>query len=105
MERAGALDNSRASTRRNDHGHQTVELGDTLDGMRFRLAFLLLSSLASAQQVDLLLRGGQVIDGSGSDARAADVGIRGDRIVLIGDGSKAQAKRTLDVKGLVVSPG
>jgi N-acyl-D-amino-acid deacylase len=74
--------------------------------MRPRFAILLLPCLASAQgRVDLLLRGGQVIDGSGSAARSADVGIRGDRIVLIGDGSKLQAARTIDVKGLIVSPG
>jgi len=46
-----------------------------------------------------------VIDGSGSAARVADVGILGDRIVLVGDGSKAQAARVIDAKGLIVSPG
>ncbi|MBZ5601855.1 MAG: D-aminoacylase [Acidobacteriia bacterium] len=73
--------------------------------MSLRAAILLLPTLLSAQQLDLLLRGGQVIDGSGSAARTADVGIRNDRIVLVGDGSKAQARRTIDVKGLIVSPG
>src|SRR5579862_6007517 len=73
--------------------------------MRFRLALFVLACLASAQPADLLLRGGQVIDGSGSPARLADIAIRNDRIVLVGDGSKMQAARTLDVKGLVVSPG
>src|SRR5215472_8534761 len=74
--------------------------------MAFRVTLLLFPALLFAQtQVDLLLRGGQVIDGSGSAARSADVGIRGDRIVFIGDGSNVQASRSLDVKGLVVSPG
>lgn len=74
--------------------------------MRFRIALFWIPALLCAQQrVDLLLRGGQVIDGSGSAARSADVGIRGDRIVFIGDGSKLQAGRVLDVSGLVVSPG
>jgi N-acyl-D-aspartate/D-glutamate deacylase len=73
--------------------------------MRFRLALVLFPSILSAQQVDLLLRGGQVIDGSGSVPRVADVGIRNDRIVLVGDGSKVQATRTLDVSGLIVAPG
>ena len=33
---------------------------------------------------DLLIRGGSVIDGSGSPARTADVAITGDRIVAVG---------------------
>ena len=74
--------------------------------MRARLILLLFPSLLFAQQrVDLLIRGGQVIDGSGSPARAADVGILGDRIVLIGDGSHVQPARLIDAKGLIVSPG
>ena len=79
--------------------------------MKFRLAILFLPCFAIAQQppigdgTDLLLRGGQVIDGSGAAPRFADVAIRGDRIVLVGDGSKVQAARTLDAKGLIVSPG
>jgi len=74
--------------------------------MRFPIAILLFSLVAAAQtRVDLLLRGGQVIDGSGSGTKIADVGIRGDRIVFIGDGAKVQAARSIDVKGLVVAPG
>jgi N-acyl-D-amino-acid deacylase len=74
--------------------------------MRFSIAFLLLPFAAPAQtRVDVLLRGGQLIDGSGGAAVAADVGIQGDRIVFIGDGSKVPAGRTIDVKGLIVSPG
>lgn len=48
-----------------------------------------------------------MIDGSGSAARAADVGVRGDRIAFIGDSKAASvtAKRVIDVKGLIVSPG
>jgi len=55
--------------------------------------------------VDLLLRGGQAIDGTGSSAVRADVGIRGDRIVFVGDSKGVAAARTIDVTGLVVSPG
>lgn len=61
----------------------------------------------TGERVDLILRDGQVIDGSGSAAVRADLGIRGDRIVFIGDSKKigAVAARTIDVTGLVVSPG
>jgi N-acyl-D-amino-acid deacylase len=71
------------------------------------LSLLFPSRVVSAQAVDLLLRGGTVIDGTGAPPRAADVGIRGDHIVFLGDGSAAQLTptRTIDVKGLVVAPG
>ena len=59
------------------------------------------------EHLDLLLEGGQVVDGSGSAARAEDVGIRGDRIAFLGSASKQRvtAERTLDVHGLIVCPG
>src|SRR6516162_2571448 len=59
------------------------------------------------EHLDLLLAGGQVVDGSGSPARAQDVGIRGDRIAFLGNATKEKvtAERTLDVHGLMVCPG
>lgn len=70
-------------------------------------ATLIALSTSSAQRVDVLLRGGTVVDGTGAPARVADVGIRGDRIVFLGDASSAgvSATRTIDVRGLVVAPG
>jgi len=58
-----------------------------------------------AQQYDLLIRGGQVIDGTGSAPRRADVAITGGRIVQVGDLTNASAARTLDATGKVVTPG
>jgi len=60
-----------------------------------------------APAVDLLITGGTVIDGSGAPARRADVGVRGDRIVFVGDagGARVKAARTLDASGLIVAPG
>src|SRR5256885_16868116 len=57
--------------------------------------------LPAQQQVDVLIRGGSVIDGSGSAARAADVGIRGDRITFVGNAvtSHVTATKTIDAKG------
>src|SRR5207248_6118112 len=50
-------------------------------------------------------KGGTVYDGSGPEGRAADVAIRGDRIVGVGDLPKASAKNTIDAHGLAVAPG
>src|SRR6185295_18232188 len=56
---------------------------------------------------DLLIRNGRVFDGTGAPARSADVAITGDRITFVGDAARAnvQAKRTIDARGLIVSPG
>ncbi|MFI5321157.1 MAG: amidohydrolase family protein, partial [Myxococcota bacterium] len=53
---------------------------------------------------DLVIRGGNVVDGSGAPARTADVAIRDGRIVEVGRVSGA-ARRTLDADGLTVTPG
>lgn len=64
-------------------------------------------SNAQAITVDALITGGRVVDGTGSPARTTDIGIRGDRIVFVGDAKaqKVQAARTIDAKGLIVAPG
>jgi N-acyl-D-aspartate/D-glutamate deacylase len=54
---------------------------------------------------DLLIRGGRVVDGTGSAARVADVGIRGDRIASVGALEGVRATREIDARGLVVAPG
>ncbi|MGH9519297.1 MAG: hypothetical protein ACRD2D_06585, partial [Terriglobales bacterium] len=60
---------------------------------------------AATQQLDVIIRHGQVFDGSGAAGRIADVGIRGDRIAAIGDLSRAHATREVDARGLAVAPG
>ncbi|HET7085625.1 MAG TPA: D-aminoacylase [Rhizomicrobium sp.] len=57
-----------------------------------------------AAQVDLLIRNGHVVDGTGSPWFQADVAISGDRIVYVGRGP-VKAKRVIDVAGKVISPG
>ena len=54
---------------------------------------------------DLLLVGGQVLDGTGNPWFRADVGIRGDRIAAVGNLAGAPARRVLDVTGHMVAPG
>lgn len=63
------------------------------------------SCFATAQELDLLIRGGTVVDGSGSPAKKADVGIAKDRIVFVGASGGRHAKREIDATGLVVTPG
>lgn len=62
---------------------------------------------AATKVVDVLIKGGKVFDGSGADGIIEDIGIKDDRIVFIGDASKAKvsAARTIDARGLIVAPG
>ncbi|HUC72073.1 MAG TPA: amidohydrolase family protein, partial [Stellaceae bacterium] len=54
---------------------------------------------------DFILRGGEVIDGSGRPRYRADVAIAGDRIAAVGVVDKARGAREIDVSGKVVAPG
>ena len=55
--------------------------------------------------LDYLIRGAQVLDGSGTDAVYADVGISGGRIAAVGTLAGAQAAHTLDAHGRTLTPG
>jgi N-acyl-D-aspartate/D-glutamate deacylase len=57
------------------------------------------------QPYDLVIAGGSVIDGEGTPAVRADVGIRGARIAAIGDLRAVPAARRIDASGLTVAPG
>ena len=53
---------------------------------------------------DLIIRGGRVVDGTGAEARTADVAVRDGTIVEIGKVTDP-ARRTVDADGLLVTPG
>lgn len=69
--------------------------------MKLLLAFL----LAAAPSYDLVIRGGTVIDGTGSPGVRADVAVQAGKIAKVGDLSAAKATRVIDASGLVVAPG
>jgi N-acyl-D-amino-acid deacylase len=61
---------------------------------------------ATAQDFDVLVRGGLVFDGTGNPGRIADLAIKGDRIVQLGAiPAAATAARIIDATGKYVSPG
>ncbi|MFK5894360.1 MAG: amidohydrolase family protein [Pseudomonadota bacterium] len=78
------------------------------------LPALLVAFLSSCQQsmnekpvinVDIGIISGDVIDGTGSAAKTLDIGIVDDRIVYMGTDKILNAKRTINAKNLIVSPG
>jgi N-acyl-D-amino-acid deacylase len=68
------------------------------------LLFFCGAASALAQEFDLVIRGGRLIDGTGKPAYAGDIAVRGDRIAIIGkvDG---EGRNEIDAAGRVVSPG
>ncbi len=61
---------------------------------------------AQAQQYDLLLKGGHVIDPKNNIDGVRDVALRGGRVAAVAAGlSPSEAKKTIDVTGLYVTPG
>lgn len=72
------------------------------------LALLVFGGWAAAQhagEYDFIISGAHIVDGTGAPWVSGDIAINGDRIAAIGDLSKASAKRRVDAKGMVVSPG
>lgn len=54
---------------------------------------------------DILLRGGTIIDGTGSPGTKGNVAIKGDRIVAVGEFASGNVGREIDCTGLIVAPG
>ena len=77
-------------------------------GPRSVLALLLAGltlACGEARQVDVILRGGTIHDGSGGTPFVGDVAILDDNIVAVGDIGRASAPLEIDVAGLAVAPG
>jgi N-acyl-D-aspartate/D-glutamate deacylase len=57
-----------------------------------------------AETYDLVIRGGTIVDGSGGAPYPGDVGVRGDRIVAVGD-IAGDGSAEIDATGMLVTPG
>ncbi len=73
----------------------------------FSALAIMMFSLAGSKdgKFDILVKNGKIIDGTGNPWFYGDVGITGDTITEIGDLSGRTAAKTIDAKGLAVSPG
>ena len=64
----------------------------------------LVATAACSPGYDLVVRNGEVIDGTGAGARRADVAVRGGRIALIGSVS-GRGREEIDAGGRTIAPG
>src|SRR3954451_24851590 len=64
-----------------------------------------LASLAAAQDFDVLIRGGRIVDGTGNPSFVGDVGIRDGKVAAMGRLAGKSARQTIDAAGLIVAPG
>jgi N-acyl-D-aspartate/D-glutamate deacylase len=55
--------------------------------------------------LDLVIKGGRVVDGTGSPWFHGDVGVEGDRIAALGRLDGVAARRTIQAEGRLVTPG
>jgi N-acyl-D-aspartate/D-glutamate deacylase len=69
------------------------------------VAAMVLVACSTDVAFDVVIVGGSVIDGTGAEARRADIGIKGDRIVAIGNLADRSASQRIDASGKTVAPG
>ena len=66
---------------------------------------LVAASTSFAQDYDIVIRNGRLVDGAGNPSFLGDLAIRDGKIAAMGKLDGAQAKRVIDAHGLVVAPG
>lgn len=73
--------------------------------MKRILLFLLLPFSVTAQDCDILIINGKIIDGTGNSWYYGDVAVNNGKIIKTGRGLTLTAKKTINAKGLIVAPG
>jgi len=75
----------------------------------FRAVVLILALLTAnevrAENYDVLIRNGNIYDGTGAPPYQADIAVKGDQVVGIGDFEHQSAELEIDATGLAVAPG
>lgn len=69
------------------------------------LTIILACTKKPVQEFDVIIRGGNIYDGSGSPHFVGDVALQFDTIAAMGDLSDAKGKKEINAKGLAVAPG
>lgn len=69
------------------------------------ISIVILYGCSSHESYDVLIKNGQIVDGSSNASYAGDIGIRADTIAAIGNLQGAKGEIEIDASGLVVAPG
>lgn len=75
--------------------------------MKLFICLLLLPLIASSQNsaIDILIKNGKIIDGTGNNWYYGDIAVNNGKILKIGRTLNLPAKKTIDATGLIVAPG
>jgi N-acyl-D-amino-acid deacylase len=74
--------------------------------MRKLITLLFLCPIVAwAQQADVLIKNGKILDGTGNSWFYGDVAVKGGAIIAVGHLQNYTAAKTIDAKGLIVAPG
>ena len=72
----------------------------------FIMIALLFSSFLSAQEFDILIKGGRLIDAKNAIDKVMDVAVREGKVALVAENISAnRAKKVINAKGMYVAPG
>ena len=69
------------------------------------LLSLLISKFCSAQQADILIKNGKILDGTGNSWFYGDVAVKDGKIIAIGHLQNYTAAKSIDATNLIVAPG
>lgn len=73
--------------------------------MRRTLALAALAAFATAQDYDILIRNGRIVDGTGNPSYIGDVALTGGKIAAVGRLGAKTTRRVIEAQGLAVAPG
>jgi len=85
--------------------YQVFKLKNMRPLLQILLSAVILYGCTSPESFDVLIRNGQIVDGSGEASYTGDIGINGDTISRIGNFPGAKGELEIDATGLVVAPG
>lgn len=68
-------------------------------------ALLVINCLSAQTNVDILIKNGRILDGTGNSWRYGDVAVRDGKIFKIGSLTNISASKIIDAHGMIVSPG
>ncbi|HMB65147.1 MAG TPA: hypothetical protein VKN36_18855, partial [Eudoraea sp.] len=69
------------------------------------LTFILAAACSAPGEFDILIKNGQLVDGSGKAGYTGDLAINADTIAALGDLSRAAGRVEIDATGLTIAPG